>query len=152
MSNVRWLVLCPHEGAIIMAKSPCAKVRIRREAEDGLVHLSSGVEDVPLTDVRARRFQFESGARLLVKVTRRRDRLTAFIDAGDGVELVAPNGNSSMMWFRVEFKLQEGRMCDVRIVPGPKTEDSRDRYKRFRELVDEEEANQGFVDADTSAV
>jgi len=131
-----------------MAKFPCAKVRIRRENGDGLVHLSSGAQDVPLTDVNARRFQFESGATLLVKFIRRRDRLTAFIDAGDGVEIVAPNGNSSMMWFRVEFSWSSGRMRDVKLVPGPKTEESRDRYKRFRELVQQEEANQGFEDAE----
>ncbi|MFM1847968.1 MAG: hypothetical protein RL417_1442 [Pseudomonadota bacterium] len=131
-----------------MAKSCCAKVRIRREAHDGLVHLTSGAEDVPLTEMNARRFQFESGATLLFKFSRRGDRLTAFIDAGDGVEIVAPNGNSSMMWFRVEFSFFQGRMRDVKLVPGPKSEESRDRYKRFREIVQEEEANQGFIDAE----
>jgi hypothetical protein len=36
----------------------------------------------------------------------------------------------------------------VKIVPGPKTEESRDRYKRFCELVEKEEANRGFEDAE----
>lgn len=134
-----------------MANSRCAnQVRIRREAEDGLIHLISGTEDVPLTDVNARRFQFESGATILVKFTRRRDRLTAFIDAGRDVEIVAPNGNSSMMWFRVEFSFSCGRMRAVKLVPGPKTEESRDRCQRFRELIREEEETQGFVDAEFS--
>ena len=128
-----------------MANDSCAKVRIRREPEDGLVHLTNGAEDVVLTDMRQRRYQFESGATVLIKVTRRRNRLTAFIDAGDQVELVAPNGNSSVVWFRVEFSFQKGRMFGVKFVPGPKDLESRDRFKRFRDFIQEEAANLGFV-------
>lgn len=130
-----------------MAKESCAKVRIRREKEDGLVHLQCDGEDVALTDMR-RRYVFESGATVGVRVMRRRNRLTAFIDAGDQVELVAPNGNSSLMWFRVEFSFEQGRMSGVKIVPGPKDVDSRERFKRFNDFIREEAANLGFMDTE----
>jgi hypothetical protein len=128
-----------------MAQRLCAAVRIRREMGDGLLHLSSGAEDIPLTRVQ-RHFRFESGAKILVKVTRRRDRLTAFVDVYHGA-IVAPNRDRSELWARVECRIaQDGRMHDFKIVLGPKDEQSRLRYRRFRARLVEDDSKEALRD------